>query len=128
MDEEGFFYLTDRSATDLIISGGVNIYPAEGRGLCWQPIPSVADAATIGIPDAEGRESVLAVVELPSRGRPPGDDLAAELISFCRSQPVADFKCPRSIDFRTHLPRTDGGKLYKRLLRDEYWAAAERNV
>jgi long-chain acyl-CoA synthetase len=66
---------------------------------------------------------VVEVVE----GVPPGDALAAELIAYCQER-IGRYKCPRSIDFRDHLPRTDGGKLYKRLLRDEYWASAERRV
>jgi len=116
MDEEGFFYLTDRSA-NLIISGGVNIYPAEVDAVLLQH-PAVADVATIGVADTEWGESVLAVVELQP-GRSGSDELAAELISFCRSQ-LAHFKCPRSVDFVDSLPRQDNGKIYKRLLRDRY--------
>jgi long-chain acyl-CoA synthetase len=116
MDEEGYFYLTDRSA-NLIISGGVNIYPAEVDAVLLQH-PHVADAATIGVPDPEWGESVLAVVEL-QRGSEASEELAAELISLCRSQ-LAHFKCPRSVDFVAELPRQDNGKIYKRLLRDRY--------
>jgi long-chain acyl-CoA synthetase len=115
-DEEGYFYLTDRSA-NLIISGGVNIYPAEVDAVLLQH-PKVADAATIGVPDSEWGESVLAVVEL-QEGADGSDELAAELISLCRSQ-LAHFKCPRSVDFVAELPRQDNGKIYKRLLRDRY--------
>jgi acyl-coenzyme A synthetase/AMP-(fatty) acid ligase len=57
----------------------------------------------------------------------PSDELAAELIAHCQGR-IARYKCPRTVDFRQQLPRTDGGKLYKRILRDEYWAAAERSV
>jgi long-chain acyl-CoA synthetase len=116
MDEEGYFYLTDRSA-NLIISGGVNIYPAEVDAVLLQHT-AVADAATIGIPDAEWGESVLAVVELKV-GVAGSEELRNELISLCRSQ-LAHFKCPRSVDFVTELPRQDNGKIYKRLLREEY--------
>jgi len=122
MDEEGFFYLTDRSA-NLIISGGVNIYPAEVDAVLLQH-PAIADVATIGVPDAEWGESVLAVVELQP-GMAASHELAAELISFCRSQ-LARFKCPRAVDFVPDLPRQDNGKIYKRLLRDRYRAAADR--
>jgi long-chain acyl-CoA synthetase len=115
-DEEGYFYLTDRSA-NLIISGGVNIYPAEVDAVLLQH-RHVADAATIGVPDPEWGESVLAVVEL-QEGVEGSDELAAELISLCRSQ-LAHFKCPRSVDFVAELPRQDNGKIYKRLLRDRY--------
>jgi long-chain acyl-CoA synthetase len=116
MDEEGYFYLTDRSA-NLIISGGVNIYPAEVDAVLLQH-PAVADAATIGVPDAEWGETVLAVVELQP-GTEPSDELAADLIALCRSQ-LARFKCPRSVDFVDELPRQDNGKIYKRLVRDRY--------
>jgi long-chain acyl-CoA synthetase len=116
MDDEGYFYLTDRSA-NLIISGGVNIYPAEVDEVLLQH-PAVGDAATIGVPDTEWGESVLAVVELQT-GVIGSEELAAELISHCRSH-LAHFKCPRSVDFVTELPRQDNGKIYKRLLRDHY--------
>jgi long-chain acyl-CoA synthetase len=116
MDEDGYFYLTDRSA-NLIISGGVNIYPAEVDAVLLQH-PAVADAATIGVPDTEWGESVLAVVELQA-GVAGSDELAAELIAHCRSQ-LARFKCPRSVDFVAELPRQDNGKIYKRVLRENY--------
>jgi long-chain acyl-CoA synthetase len=124
LDQDGYLFLRDR-AKDMIISGGVNIYPAEVEGVL-SAHPSVGDVAVIGIPDTEWGEQVKAVVELVS-GIEPTDELAAELIEFCRER-MARYKCPRSVDFRDHLPRTDGGKLYKRLLRDEYWATTERNV
>jgi long-chain acyl-CoA synthetase len=101
----------------MIISGGVNIYPAEAEAVLSSH-PAVGDVAVIGIPDAEWGESVKAVVEVAG-GQVPSADLARELIEFCRSQ-LAGYKCPRSVDFRDHLPRTDGGKLVKRLLKDEY--------
>jgi long-chain acyl-CoA synthetase len=121
MDDDGFLFLTDRSA-NLIISGGVNIYPAEVDAVLLTH-PAVGDAATIGIPDEEWGESVLAVVE-PQPGIEPGDDLAEELLALCR-QHLAGFKCPRRIEFVDELPRHDNGKLYKRVLRDRFRAAAE---
>jgi long-chain acyl-CoA synthetase len=124
MDEDGYLFISDR-AKDMIISGGVNIYPAEVEGVLSEH-PSVGDVAVIGVPDPEWGEQVKAVVELVE-GVAPGDELAAELVAFCQER-IARYKCPRSVDFREHLPRTDGGKLYKRILRDEYWAAAERSV
>jgi long-chain acyl-CoA synthetase len=124
MDEDGYLFINDR-AKDMIISGGVNIYPAEVEGVLSEH-PAVGDVAVIGIPDPEWGEQVKAVVELVD-GTEPGDQLAAELIAYCQ-QRIARYKCPRSVDFREHLPRTDGGKLYKRILRDEYWAAAERRL
>jgi long-chain acyl-CoA synthetase len=124
MDDDGYLFICDR-AKDMIISGGVNIYPAEVEGVLVTH-PVVADVAVIGIPDPEWGEQVKAVVELADGVR-PGADVEQELIGFCQER-IARFKCPRSVDFRTSLPRTDGGKLYKRLLRDEYWAASERNA
>jgi long-chain acyl-CoA synthetase len=116
LDEEGYLYLTDRSA-NLIISGGVNIYPAEVDAVLLQH-PAVGDVATIGIPNPEWGEEVKAVVELRD-GYKPSEALAAELVEFCRAG-LAHFKCPRSIDFIDELPRQDNGKIYKRLLRDRY--------
>jgi long-chain acyl-CoA synthetase len=121
MDEEGFLYLTDRS-TNLIISGGVNIYPAEIDAVLLQH-RAVGDVATIGVPDDEWGEVVKAVVQ-PASGVEPTDALGAELLEFCREH-LAHFKCPRSIDFTPQLPREDTGKIYKRLLRERYRAAAQ---
>ncbi len=124
LDDDGYLFLCDR-AKDLIISGGVNIYPAEIEGVLAAH-GAVADVAVIGVPDAEWGEAVKAVVE-PVDGTSPSDELAEELIGFCRER-LAAFKCPRSVDFRDALPRTDGGKLYKRLLRDGYWAGTGRRL
>ena len=121
LDADGYLFLTDRSA-DLIISGGVNVYPAEIEAELLGH-PAVADAAVIGAPDPDWGESVVAVVEL-REGVAETDDLAAELIEHCRAG-LAHFKCPRRVDFVDELPRTDSGKLYKRRLRDEYRAAAQ---
>jgi long-chain acyl-CoA synthetase len=117
-DAEGYFYLTDRTA-NLIISGGVNIYPAEVDAVLLDH-PAVSDVATIGVPDSEWGESVLAVVELKD-GIEPTAELAAELTQFCLGR-LARYKCPRKVDFVTDLPRQDNGKIYKRLLRDRYRA------
>ena len=121
MDADGYLFLTDRTA-NLIISGGVNIYPAEVDAVLLEH-PAVADVATIGIPDEEWGEAVKAVVQLV-----PGVDgsaaLAAELIEFCRAH-LAHYKCPRTVDFVAEQPREDTGKIFKRKLRDQYRAAAE---
>jgi long-chain acyl-CoA synthetase len=116
IDDAGFLYLTDRS-TNLIISGGVNIYPAEIDAVLLEH-PSVADAATIGVPNEEWGEEVIAVVELQP-GVTATDELADELVAFCREH-LAHFKCPRRVEFMEDLPRQDNGKIYKRLLRDLY--------
>ena len=124
MDEDGFLYLTDRQAY-MIITGGVNVYPQEAENVLAMH-PAVADAAVFGVPDDDFGETVKAVVELVDPAT-AGPDMAAELIAHCRSQ-LADVKCPRSIDFRDELPRHPTGKLYKRLLKDEYWADAGRTI
>lgn len=113
MDEDGYLFLTDRSA-NLIISGGVNIYPAEIDAVLLTH-PAVADAGAIGIPDDEWGESVLAVVEL----EPGATATEAELLDLCRST-LAAFKCPRAVAFVDRLPRDENGKLYKRRLRDQF--------
>ena len=121
LDEDGFLFLTDRSA-NLIISGGVNIYPAEVDAVLLTH-PAVADAATIGVPDDEWGERVVAVIELKPAYRPGNDDLRAALLEHCRAD-LAGFKCPRQVDFIDTLPRQENGKLYKRLLREQYRSAA----
>jgi long-chain acyl-CoA synthetase len=123
MDDEGFLFLTDRTA-NLIISGGVNIYPAEVDAVLLQHA-AVGDVATIGVPDAEWGEAVKAVVQ-PADGVEGTPELGRELMEFCREH-LAHFKCPRSVDFTDRLPREDTGKIYKRLLRDQYRAAAAQN-
>jgi long-chain acyl-CoA synthetase len=116
LDDEGFLYLTDR-VSHMIISGGVNIYPQEVENVLVLH-PLIADVAVIGVPDAEMGESVKAVVQLadPSLA---SDEIAAELIAYCRAR-IAAFKCPRTVDFVTELPRLPNGKLLKRRLRDQY--------
>ena len=117
LDEDGFLYLTDRKSF-MIISGGVNIYPQEIENLLITH-PKVADAAVIGAPDEDMGEKVVAVVQ-PMDLAEAGDGFAQELEAYLR-QTLSGVKVPRQIDFREELPRADTGKLYKRLLRDEYW-------
>ena len=118
LDDGGYLFLTDRQA-HMIISGGVNIYPQEAENVLIEH-PAVADVAVIGIPDPEMGEAVKAVVELVDPDA-AGPDLEAELLAHCRSQ-LASYKCPQSVDVVDELPRSDNGKLYKRLLRERYWA------
>src|ERR1019366_911994 len=101
LDTEGWLYLTDRQA-NMIISGGVNIYPQEAENLLVLH-PKVGDAAVFGVPNEEMGEEVKAVVE-PAPGVTAGAELQAELIAYCRAH-LAHYKCPRSIDFDNELPR-----------------------
>ncbi|MDQ6852998.1 MAG: AMP-binding protein [Actinomycetota bacterium] len=116
VDDEGFVFLTDRSA-NLIISGGVNIYPAEVDAVLLEHA-AVADAAVIGVPSDEWGEEVLAVIEVRA-GVTPSSELADDLVASCRRR-LAHFKCPRRVEFVDRLPRQDNGKIYKRVLRDRY--------
>jgi acyl-CoA synthetase (AMP-forming)/AMP-acid ligase II len=124
LDDEGFLYLTDRKA-NMIISGGVNIYPRETEDVLVVH-PKVADAAVIGVPNEEFGEEVKAIVQ-PVHPADAGPELERELIAHCREH-LADIKCPRSVDFRDELPRHPTGKLYKRLLKDEYWAGHDSRI
>ena len=124
IDAEGYLYLTDRKI-DMIISGGVNIYPAEIEAVLASH-PQVQDVAVIGVPHPEFGEEVKAVVQ-PVPGVEPNARLAETLEGHCRGA-LAGYKVPRSFDFREEMPRTETGKLQKRLLRDAYWAGAERRI
>jgi long-chain acyl-CoA synthetase len=116
MDDDGYLFLTDRSA-DLIISGGVNIYPAEVDAVLLEH-PAVGDVATIGLPDDEWGERVVAIVELQPGGVPSAETVD-ELVEHCRAN-LAHFKCPQAVEFVDELPRQDNGKIYKRLLRERF--------
>jgi len=124
IDDEGYVHLADRKS-NMIISGGVNIYPVEVENVL-QEHPAVADVGVFGIPDDEWGEQVKAAVEL-SPGFEPGEDLERELIEFGRDH-LAHYKVPRSIDFETELPRHPSGKLYIRRLKDRYWGDRERRI
>jgi acyl-CoA synthetase (AMP-forming)/AMP-acid ligase II len=114
VDDEGYVFICDRKK-DMIISGGVNIYPAEIEAVLHAH-PDVLDAAVFGVPDDEWGESVYAIVQ-PKVGRAIDVD---ELRAFAESR-LARYKQPRAYELRAELPRTDSGKLLKRVLRDEYW-------
>ncbi|UMP04055.1 acyl-CoA synthetase [Amycolatopsis sp. EV170708-02-1] len=117
LDEDGYLFLHDRKA-DLIISGGVNIYPAEIEGELVMH-PKIADVAVFGVPHEDWGEAIKAVVE-PADGVEPSDELTAEILEYAASR-LAKFKLPRSVDYLPELPRDPNGKLYKRKLRDPYW-------
>ncbi|WP_283133271.1 AMP-binding protein [Rhizohabitans arisaemae] len=117
LDAEGYLYLTDRRSFT-IIRGGVNVYPQEAENVLALH-PEVADVAVIGVPDEEMGEAVKAIVQ-PASPEDAGPALEAELIAYCRAR-LAAYKCPSTVDFRAELPRHPTGKLYKRLLKAEYW-------
>ncbi len=124
VDAEGYLFLRDRKI-DMIISGGVNIYPAEIEGvLCGHP--AVLDAAVFGIPNEEFGEEVKAAVEL-TPGHTPVPALEEQIVAWCREH-LAGYKAPRTIDFVEKLPRHPTGKLYNRLLRDPYWQGTGRRI
>jgi acyl-CoA synthetase (AMP-forming)/AMP-acid ligase II len=121
VDEEGYYYIVDRKK-DMVISGGVNIYPAEIEAVL-RAHPDVFDCAVIGVPDADWGESLKAVVALkPGRRVPP-----ESLLAFCRER-LADYKLPRSFDFVDEIPHNPTGKPLKRDLRERYWKAAGRKI
>jgi acyl-CoA synthetase (AMP-forming)/AMP-acid ligase II len=124
MDEDGYLYLTDRKHF-MIISGGVNIYPQEAENVLITH-DAVMDVAVFGVPNEEFGEEVKAVVQ-PKNMAEATPELAIELMDYCRSK-LSHIKCPRSVDFREELPRHPTGKLYKRLLKDEYWERAGKGA
>jgi long-chain acyl-CoA synthetase len=124
LDDDGYLFLRDRRA-DMVISGGVNIYPAEIESVLVTH-PEVRDAAVFGIPHDDWGEELKAVVE-PEDGVEPGPELTERILAFCKGR-LAHFKLPRSVDYVAELPRDPNGKLYKRRLRDPYWQGRERAI
>jgi long-chain acyl-CoA synthetase len=124
LDDDGYLWLSDRRI-DMIISGGVNIYPAEIEGVLGGH-ELVADVAVIGVPNEEFGEEVKAVV-VPQDGVAADDLLVAKLRTFCRDQ-LAGYKVPRSIDFTDALPRTGTGKVQKAKVRAPFWEGRDRQI
>ena len=124
VDDDGYLWLSDRKI-DMIISGGVNIYPAEIENVLGGH-PDVADVAVIGVPNEEYGEEIKAII-VPNDGVVADDDLRTRLAAACREQ-LAGYKCPRSFDFADELPRTGTGKVQKRKLREPYWAGRDRRI
>ena len=116
LDEEGYLYLTDRK-NFMIITGGVNVYPAKIEGLLVTH-PKVADVAVFGVPNEEFGEEVKAVVQLMNHSDASPE--TAEDLTLWMKERLASLKVPRSVDFMEQLPRMDNGKLYKRHLMDAY--------
>ncbi len=121
VDEDGFLFIVDRSA-DMVISGGVNIYPAEIEAVL-QLMPGVADCAVFGIPDAEFGEALLAAVQPAA-----GVRLDQESVRTYLAARLAGFKVPPRVVFHVEMPREDTGKIFKRKLREPYWQRANRRI
>jgi long-chain acyl-CoA synthetase len=120
-DSDGYLYICDRKA-DMVISGGVNIYPAEIEA-ALVALAGVVDCAVFGIPDAEFGEALAAHVQLQ-----PGTSLSREMVQTHLRARLADYKVPRVIEFAPELPREESGKIFKRKLREPYWRAAGRQI
>jgi len=120
-DREGYLYICDRKS-DMVISGGVNIYPAEIEAVLIT-MPDVADCAVFGIPDAEFGEALAAHVQ-PHNGAA----IEREAVRTFLKERIADYKVPRVIEFSDALPREESGKIFKRRLRDPYWKEAGRRI
>ena len=121
LDDDGFLFIVDRKA-DMVISGGVNIYPVEIEGVL-HGMPGVADCAVFGIPDDEFGESLAAAVQSV-----PGAALSAESVRAWLHERLAGYKVPRVVSFHDSLPREDTGKIFKRKLREPYWEGRSRRV
>lgn len=124
LDEEGYLFLQDRK-TNMIISGGVNVYPAEIENELIMH-PKVLDVAVFGVPDEDWGEAIKAVVQ-PADGVVGDDALTSELMEYAAAR-LAKFKLPRSIDYIAEMPRDPNGKLYKRKLRDPYWEGRDAKI
>ncbi|MES1162057.1 MAG: long-chain fatty acid--CoA ligase, partial [Rhizobacter sp.] len=123
LDDDGFLFIVDRQA-DMVISGGVNIYPVEIE-IVLQGMPGIADCAVFGIPDDEFGEALAAAIQ-PSPDA--GAGLTAEAVRAWLHGRVAGYKVPKVISLHEQLPREDTGKIFKRKLREPYWAGRQRRV
>jgi long-chain acyl-CoA synthetase len=121
LDADGYLYIADRKS-DMVISGGVNIYPAEIEA-ALMTLPGVADCAVFGIPDAEFGEALAAAVQ-PNAAV----NLSAQEVKDHLKEKIAGYKVPRVVTFHAMLPREDSGKIFKRLLREPYWRDAGRKI
>ena len=121
LDADGYLYVSDR-ASDMVISGGVNIYPAEIEAALAM-MPGVRDCAVFGIPDDEFGEGLCAAVQLE-----PGAKLSAGDVQAFLREKISGFKVPRRVEFHAELPREESGKIFKRRLRAPHWEKAGRNI
>ena len=121
LDAEGYLYVADRKS-DMVISGGVNIYPAEIEAMLIG-MPGVADCAVFGIPDAEFGEALAAAVQLSER-----HELTEEAVRTYLRERISNYKVPKVVTFHETLPREDSGKIFKRRLKEPYWKDAGRKI
>jgi long-chain acyl-CoA synthetase len=121
LDEEGYLYIADRKS-DMVISGGVNIYPAEIEAVLMT-MPGVADCAVFGIPDAEFGEALAAAVQAQS-----GSTLSESAVRGFLKEKISNYKVPKIVTFHAALPREDSGKIFKRRLREPYWEGSGRRI
>ncbi len=121
VDEDGYLYIADRKS-DMVISGGVNIYPAEIEAVLMT-MPGVADCAVFGIPDAEFGEALVAAIQ-----KREGFDLNASQVQLFLRDRISNYKIPQTVTFLDTLPREDSGKIFKRKLREPYWKDAGRRI
>ena len=121
VDEEGYLYIVDRKK-EMIVSGGFNVYPLEVEKVLYAH-PKVLEAAVVGVPSDQWGEEVKAVVVLKADSSATAD----ELLSYCK-QHLSGFKRPKSVDLVDELPKSDNGKVVRRLIRDRYWVGQARNV
>jgi acyl-CoA synthetase (AMP-forming)/AMP-acid ligase II len=121
VDRDGYIYLVDRKS-EMIISGGLNIYPNEVEQVLYEH-PAVLEAAVFGVPDKDWGEAVKAVVAL----KPSMKATEQELIDFCKSR-LTSYKKPKTIDFMTNLPKSPEGKVLRRTLREPYWKGHDRRI
>jgi long-chain acyl-CoA synthetase len=121
LDADGYLYVADRKS-DMVISGGVNIYPAEIEAVLMT-LPAIADCAVFGIPDAEFGEALAAAIQLREK-----EAVTAEQVQSFLRERIANYKVPRAVTFHDALPREDSGKIFKRQLREPYWAKAGRRI
>jgi long-chain acyl-CoA synthetase len=121
LDEEGYLYIVDRSS-DMVVSGGVNIYPAEIEAVL-HTMPGIADCAVFGVPDDDYGEALLAAVQ-PA----PGAAVSAEAVQAWLRERLANYKVPKRVVFHEQLPREETGKIFKRKLREPFWERRDRRV
>jgi len=121
VDEEGYIYIVDRK-TDMIITGGFNVYPSEIEQVLYKH-PAILEACVLGVPDDKWGEAIKAVVVL-KKGQSATEE---EIIGFCRTL-LSSFKKPQSVDFWSEIPKNPNGKIARRAVKEKYWGDKDRRV